>query len=260
MLQIGLKNAVELTQSRHNFEVEAVEHPWKIGDQTGFIDLILGRNVVRLVCECKRSRDGNWIFAVERAAREGDHARLHWTRYGKSYVYGSCFNFGLKTKSYESQFCMIRGGGENDVPLLERIASKLLVSLEALASEETSLRLLGDPRDSHRIYIPMIVTTARLWACRFKPEDIELATGEVTNTDFEEVPFIRFRKALTPPTEPEPGGDIDEMPYRTFRRISREQERTVIVVNAASFVTHLEAWADGAIRTDSGRPPDWDAA
>jgi hypothetical protein len=257
MLQIGLRTAVEQSQSRHRFEVEAMEHPWKTAEQAGFIDLILGRSTVRLVCECKRSRDGNWVFAVERDAPEGDRVRFHWTRFGKNYLFGGWFNFGLSTTSHESQFCMIRGTGENDSPLLERIASKLLASVEALAVEETSLRLVGDTRDSYRIYVPVIITTARLWICRFRAEDIDLATGDVAKTEFEEVPLIRFRKALTPPAQPEPGGDADEMPYRAFRRVSREQERTVIIVNAASFVAQLDGWAEGVIRADSGRPPDW---
>ena len=257
MLQIGLRTAVEQTQRRHRFEIEAMEHPWRTAEQTGFIDLIIGRNLVRLVCECKRSRDGNWVFAVERDAPEGDRVRFHWTRFGKSHLFGGWFNFGLSTTSHESQFCMIRGSGENDSPLLERIASRLLVSVEALAAEETSLRVVRDTRDAHRIYVPVIVTTARLWICRYRPEDIDLATGDLAKTEFEEVPMIRFRKALTPPAEPEDDGNVNEMPYRAFRRVSREQERTVIVVNAASFVAQLDGWADGVIRSDSGQPSNW---
>jgi len=155
---------------------------------------------------------------------------------------------------------MIRGSGENDSPLLERIASKLLVSVEALAAEETSLRLISDTRDPRRVYVPVIITTARLWVCRFNAEDIDLATGDVSGTEFQEVPLIRFKKALTPPRVPEPGRDVSEMPHRTFRRVSREQERTVLVMNAATFVAQLNTWSEGVTRNDTGLPADWNEA
>jgi len=257
ILQIALKNAVEESRGRHQFDIEAIEHPWKAGDQIGFIDLILGRGTMRVVCECKRSRDANWVFAVERGALDGSRARLHWTRFDKTRLFDGWFDFVLTRAAPESQFCMIRGGGENDSPLLERIASQLVTSIESLAAEETSLRLIGDTRDAHRVYIPVIVTTARLWLYRFATRDIEIATGEVTNAEYEEVQSILFRKALTAPSEPEPGGDVDEMPHRAFRRQSREQERTVLIVNAVSFVAQLDAWSEGIVERNSPLPSDW---
>lgn len=256
MLQLALEHAVEDSSGFHKFEIEAREHPWKLGDEIGFIDLILGRTIVRLVCECKRSRDANWVFPVERDAAAVDRARLLWTRYGGQRLYDGWFDFDITSSWPESQFCMIRGGGENEISLLERIASRLIRSVEALAEEETSLRLPGDMRDSHRVYIPVIITTSHLWLSDYEPDKIDVLTGDVADVEFRETPVVLFRKALSRPANPEPG-DADEMPHRTFRRISREQERTVIVVNSGGFLELLKSWRGGVTRNDTRLPPDW---
>jgi hypothetical protein len=256
MLQLALEHAVEESANIHKFEIEAREHPWKLGDELGFIDLVVGRNTVRVVCECKRSRGGNWVFPVERDASPVDRARLLWTRFAPQRLYGGWFDFDLTSSLPAAQFCMVRGTGESDTSLLERVASRLIRSVEALADEETSLRLISDTRDRHRVYVPIVVTTSRLWLAAYEPDKIDLATGDVENVEFSETPAVLFRKALTRPSDPEPG-DADEMPYRAFRRVSREQERTVIVVRSDAFVELLKEWRDGVTRPDTPLPTDW---
>src|SRR6266542_2122561 len=160
MLQLALENAVRSTERQHRFEIEAREHPWRRDDDGGFIDLILGRNSVRLVCECKRTRDGNWVFPVEESASPTERARLLWTESTGRGALRDWFNFRLQTPSPESSFCMIRGQGENDSPLLERLAGKLITSVEALADEELCFRRAGDTRDTRRVYVPVVITTA----------------------------------------------------------------------------------------------------
>jgi hypothetical protein len=258
MLQLGLEHSVAESKHLHEFEVEAREHPWTLGSDSGFIDLILGRNTVRLVCECKRSRDGNWVFPIASGTGAVDRARLLWTRYGKNQLHGGWFDFALATTAPESQFCMVRGTGENDTPLLERIASRLVRSVEALAEEESTLRLLGDTRDAYRLYIPVVVTTAHLWLCEYAPSEIDLTTGELNEPQFTSAEVVLFRKALTRPSEPQPGR-ADEMPYRVFRRVSAEQERTVLVINSAAITGVLQHWRDGVTRNDTALPDDWRA-
>jgi hypothetical protein len=256
MLQLALENAVVSTQAKHGFELEAREHPWHLAGETGFIDLILGRNVVRVVCECKRTRDANWVFAVEADAQDADRARLLWADVVDHRPLRDWFNFLMTTSSPESSFCMIRGQGENDSPLLERLAGKLMTSIEALADEELRLRQPGDTRDTRRVYVPLVVTTARLWVCRYEPEKIDLASGRLDDPRFEEVQVVRFKKALAAPSADELI-DPTEMPYKAFRRLSRQQERTVFVVTSSHLVSLLTEWRSSAVHEGSGMPRQW---
>ena len=258
MFQIAVENTVKATRDKHGFDVEAREHPWKAEGESGFIDLILRRRLFRVVCECKRSRDANWVFPAEEGRADGDRARLYWCRHQFGGPYRGCFSFSLATDLPESGFCLIRGHGENDTPLLERIASKLMMAVEALAAEEARLRSAHDERDNLRVYVPLIVTTARLWVCRYRPDGIDLTTGLVRDPEFNEVPAIRFRKALTMATAaPVDDQDDKEMAYTRFRQFSREQERTILIVNAGSLVSLLTGWCNGVIAEDSGYPPEW---
>jgi hypothetical protein len=256
MLQLALEDAVRSTERRHRFEIEAREHPWKHEDESGFIDLILGRSTMRLVCECKRTRDANWVFAVEHDAADEQRARLLWTEVTARGPLSDWFNFLMETASPQSSFCMIRGQGENDSPLLERLAGKLMSSVEALADEELRLRVPGDTRDNRRVYVPIVVTTARLWVCRYDPGKIDIATGRVDEAAFEEVQTIRFKKALSSAGTVE-AEESQEMPYRRFRQVSRLQERTVFVVNSSAFVSLLESWRGNVVSESSGVPRAW---
>jgi hypothetical protein len=249
-LQIAIEEAVECSSTEHNFEIEAHEHPWKTDEDAGFIDLIVGRSNIRIVCECKRSRDAVWVFLREREREPVDRARLLWLKREAGDVLSGWHDFQLTTSAHESSFCVVRGHGENDVPLLERIARKLVLSVEALASEETELL---DEDDDTRIYIPVILTTAQLWVCRYSPSTIDLRTGLIGDEEkYENVEAVCFRKALT--TTAVTQRTADEMAFRAFRRLSLEQERTVLIINAASFIKTLRAWQRGAIR-ESDRAP-----
>src|SRR5207248_1122711 len=178
------------------------------------------RTVLRLVCECKRSRDANWIFLIERDCQTVDRACVHWTRFHERHSADSGWNdFALTTSSYESSFCIVRGKGENDTPLLERLARRVIFATEALAHEESDLVWRDDEHD-WRLYLPVIITTAKLWACRYAPERIELATGIVSDATFEEVSAIRFRKAFTTVHEAKSEASL--------RRLNEIQERSVL--------------------------------
>src|SRR5690606_17953157 len=102
----------------------------------------------------------------------------------------------LDPASPESAFCVIPGVDGNRRPLIERAASELVEATEGIANEERALSL-GD-RETLRIYFPVLVTTAKLFACLYRQESISLATGTIADAKFEEVPFVRFRKQVSP--------------------------------------------------------------
>jgi hypothetical protein len=135
--------------------------------------------------------------------------------------------------------------------MLERIASHLTTSVEAVAADLLSL----DPGSRTHVIVPVIVTTAALSLGLFKPSDIDLATGEVERASFREVPVVRFRKSLGL------GGSPETHVPSALSELAAEAERTVFVVNAAGFVTWLEEfeltgsswpWQSARARVDAG--------
>jgi hypothetical protein len=253
--QIAVEHAVESSDHYHNFDIEAREHPWRHGDDRGSVDLILSRGRVRIICECKRTRDGNWLFLVEKAHEPLNRARLRWLKATVRGPTAGWDEFYLVDETYESSFCMVRGQGEGDRSLLERIASFLIESVESVADEEAKLLQAEKKSDDARIYIPMIVTTAQPWVCRYETDKIDLGTGFLNDATPERVQAVRFRKALTTGESSMPANS-DELPYRRFQRLAGEQERTVLVVNSSSLLNVLRDWKDMVVRRESPLP--WD--
>jgi len=256
MLQIAIEHAVENSSSRHEFNVHAREHPWRFDGDSGFIDLVLGRSSARLVCECKRSRGGAWVFLVEDDARDLDRGRLHWRKMAARRLASSGWhNFHFTTSAPESSFCIVRGHGENQRPMLETIAARLIVSTEALAAEEAPFLDTAEDGDNFRFYVPLLITTAELWICRYKPDSIALATGDAAGANYEQVPLVYFRKSLTTgPADYSLRGTERELPDRAFASMSREQERTVVVVSAEYLVDLLLRWETAVTRDARGFP------
>jgi hypothetical protein len=243
MFQLGVAHAVAETEAEHGFTIAAIEHPWRDGSDDGFIDLILERGPLRLACECKRTRDADWVFLVEHESQEVDRVCMQWAHFrGHNPADFGWDDLNLRTSSYEATFCIVRGRGENDSPLLERLASKLTMAVEALAVAEAEL-VWHHSEDEWRLYLPVIITTAKLWVCRYLPDQINLATGTVSGSTFEEVSAVRFRKALTTVGE--------EKSQPTLSKLSAVQERTVLVVKSSAILEVLKDWRDGVIRDDS---------
>jgi hypothetical protein len=118
---------------------------------------------------------------------------------------------------------------------LERIASNVVESTEALAQDEAvfikmqkMLRL--------RTYINVIVTTAKLEVCKFDPIDINLGSGTIGNAEYEEVSRIRFRKQLSVSSKPIEALEWEE----SLRKITKARENTVLVVQANHIIQFLQ--------------------
>ena len=141
----------------------------------------------------------------------------------------------LNPESTESSFCIVRGQGEKDQPMIERISDVLLQSTECLATEEHNYHRAAGLRGV-RFYFPVIITTAKLKACKCDFSKVDLSTGQIPDADFEDVPFIRFTKSM--PTQLASSNspkDVGES--------NRESQRTVFVFNANSLAaTLLSAW------------------
>jgi len=138
--------------------------------------------------------------------------------------------------SPESEFCAVRGEAKNDRPMLERIASEVVLATEALAFEQKDR--LPEEFGSTKMYFNVILTTAQLEVCQFDVSEISLANGKVPdNSKISDVQFVRFRKQLSivqQGMQPK----IDDA-----KTLTDAKENTVLIVNArhlGQFLTEFE--------------------
>jgi len=238
LFQLSVENAVRSAYSDRPLgnpetcSVVAREYPWisPTGTQ-GYIDLVLSKWNVVLIVECKRTRDGLWVFPIEtKSYRSTTDIRALWVlRDVGDKLVSVTDDFIGGPDSLVSQFCAIRGSGEGQTPMLERISATLIQSLEAFAAEAISITQM---RDSRRyFFLPVIVTNATLATCVVDPSEIDL-NGDTSEANVEETPFIRFHKPLV--TELTPGfatGGLGEA--------LSDRERTVFVVNSRHLLDFL---------------------
>jgi hypothetical protein len=236
VLQLGVESQLVESRSRHNFEVVSREHPWRDerSDVPGFIDLVLRSSSVVWVMECKRVREAEWCFLCPTEASETKTVRCLWSAGTGTNVRVTASGWDdlpHLPMSLESAFCVVRGTGEQDSPMIERIGGLVCRATDALAAEEYKL-IAPRSVDFLRIYMPVIVTTATINVCRVEPKTIALTDGSVKDPSFLVVPMIRFRKAFD--VEYPPGATADDL-----SSAAKARERTILVINAEHFVETL---------------------
>jgi len=244
LFQLTVENKVMETKQDHKWTVLFHEYPWTDVEsgKEGYIDLILSNqhDSMRFVIECKRSLNADWIFLLPESSRKKlSRADIIFSDCAeKNFV--ALYEFIDIPKSYESEFCVIRGQGEDDISMLERISSKLIKSTEYLAEEENNFIKEQKGRDKY-FYIPAIVTSAHLNVCRFNPSDVSLDDGKLPKGQFESVPFIRFRKTLAKNPLPKvfPYSPYSyQVPMRLHEFIETKK-RTVLIIQASELIPFL---------------------
>lgn len=247
--QIAVEAAVEDSQAAHGWTAHVREYPWRTDQGAGFVDLVLRRGPLFLIVECKRVRGADWVFLMpDEDQHSRTHAMVRWTNtVPHRRPLADWDDIQIDPGSSEAEFCVVRGQGEGDRPLLERLAGPLVQSVEAVASD---LLMIHEQVGSTCVLVPVLVTTATLHVGRFDPAAINLSTGDIVGGDFREVGSVRFRKSIAPtsvPLEYEPEALSD---------LTRGSVRTIFVVNASYFVEWLSAFST---RVQSGSAP-WDFA
>ncbi|MGB8857304.1 MAG: hypothetical protein WCC58_11635 [Burkholderiales bacterium] len=236
-LQIGIAHQVRQTKESHGWNVIYTEHSWtnSTNETSGFIDIVLENkqgNLV-LVIECKRLLDSEWIFLNQgHEIKARNHAKV-WITKGVQGNPSICDwnDFAIDPASPESDFCVVRGQDNNSRPMLERLAAGVISSIEGFAFEQ--LPLVGRTgRAKVIIFIPIIVTTAKLKICTFEPDKITLGDGTIKEEKLQEVPYIRFRKQLST------AHYHVNLDYSHSDQASAK-ERTVFVVNAEKLIEFL---------------------
>lgn len=231
LFQLRVAHLVNSTYNRHSGRILVSEHPWKDADtgEGGFIDLVIARDYIRLVVECKRVTEGAWVFLVPEAeATETGNTRALITRnYTNGRKTTDWEDIGLDPSSFETAFCVVRGGGEGDRPLLERLAAYTALATESFAAQELTVEPTPSI-DLSTLYIPVIVTNASLFICNVDPEKVDLGTGRIQPNDakYTAVQAIRFHKALTT--------QLQLSRYKNIGGVNQDAERTIFVVNVAA--------------------------
>ena len=259
--QLAVEHLVHATAGR--FRVLATEHAWvhPRSRETGFADIILEEVSdklagLRLVIECKRVRDGQWVFLRPDESAKMARSRFptspdelqsrviaHWTAVDESNSASGTDEVICKPVSEYSSFCVVRGSGESQKPMLERVAAQLLDATEAIADEQ--FRLDVAHRTNRRlqkiwVYTPVIVTSAQLSVCELDPSQISLADGLLPQqATFKHASVMRFTKNLA--------FDTNIAEHTTLAAVNASKDRTVFIVSSTSLIEFLNAfdWTGG---------------
>lgn len=236
LLQIRIAQHVEALRNSH-WTVAATEHPWldPATEADRFIDLVLLRaNTTRFVVECKRPRGGEWLFLIPNSASGIDSpATLCWTHKQRDQPNLSGWaKWRFTPKAPHAEYCIVRGTGEQDRPLLETLASSVLRSVEYLADQELHFGTASEV-GRHALYVPVILTTARIMIARVDTETVDLSSGEIPNASFEEVPFVFFTKTMRT------GTDVVKFGAESLQDINRKRMATVLIGSAGHLDTLL---------------------
>src|SRR6185312_689342 len=239
-LQIALQNAVEANCP--DWRVHHREHAWRnLEDgRSGFIDVVLEHKSTSdsVVVECKRVRESCWLF-LGHSGR--DTPRRNCKAWVTQHRQNGLSHFGwtditVDPPTPEAQFCAVRGQSTNDKSTyLERIASELVSSTEALACEERERPM--ENHDQTRIYLNVIVTTAVLQFAAFSAESLNLADGLLSpDTNFQELPSVRVRKQFSMRKL-----RLTEDDWFYSDKVDSKREDTVFVVSARHFIEFLNS-------------------
>ena len=197
-LQIHLENQINSTHDKHHWSVLVHEHRWihPNTEEESFVDLILQHDslTLRLVIECKRI-NGTWTFLLpDRRYDEVLRARTLISHHEQSAFPIMWGEYLFNPESCESAFCVMETGGRKDSRTLEDLSDLLLLSVESIALQERSLRWKLPQGWTTRLYLPLVVTTAKLQKAIFLPSDVSVEDGEISRREIGEVKMIRFRK------------------------------------------------------------------
>lgn len=249
-LQLGLK---ELARSRGGaWHVILSEHPWRdpVNNDEKFIDLVLrgrGDGPQRLVIECKRSRETEWLFLREptsyhdRDGRLNVRARALVRRHVGDNMIDEWLDVPFLPGSPEANYCVIRKNNQRSQELLEKTAAEVVRATDALAHQESEIykrtrsSIVSFDQALTRVYIPMIVTTANMYICDAEYARVDPQTGEVPDLSATEVPIVRFMKSLGSP-------DPRQSSATSIEQFAQQSERSVVVIQAAHFANCLDEW------------------
>lgn len=240
-LQIAIENLVGYDGKHNDWRVIYSEHSWENNNESGFIDLILELcfgGIFVLVVECKRVLNSSWLFFNSKGElNKRRHSKAWVSQYGgEGFKQFNWKDIALDPVSPECEYCTILGQDNKSKPMLERVSSTLVKSTEAFANEE---RGRFSDADDLRVYLNVIVTTAKLEVCSFDPDEISIGDGTIKNCSFTEVPFLRFRKQLQNNIDP------SFLKGKNYKTIASAKENSIFIINSEHVREYLDSFDPG---------------
>jgi len=221
------QTAVSQVIRRSAYTLVAEEIPWR--DDAGndqFLDLVAEKNRLTLTIECKKTQKETLTFLrPNHSGRNTSDAhcfRFSHTQLSAGRMKLLCDRQFLTPQSPESSFCVV-STGEKDQRLIERDAQRLLRGTQAYAAHRNRP---NNPIEE-RLFVPVLVTNAKLSVADYLTDDVSLETGQFSmppNVEVIPKQWVRFRKSFT-----SSGDDFGD--------------RTVFVVAATAFeefLVHLD--------------------
>lgn len=228
--QVAVERRIQDTATSHGWSVLPHEHPWydaRTG-QDAFIDILIEKAGIRGIIECKRSIEVEWSFLVPRDKRTVGTARLACglvcsigPRHASKAIHYE--EIALQPVLPEAEFCAVNAAAGQKQPrdeqMLERIAAPVARAAYAVAEQAMETERHGGK--SEHIYLPIVVTNARLSLCNFDPSQVSLSSGVLPRHEkVDDVNAVYFRRSI---------GSAKTGP---LRQIQQASERTVLVVRA----------------------------
>jgi hypothetical protein len=241
--QLRIEHEVR-TSTGHSWSIASREHPWveRGKEKEYFLDLILESGRQRMAIECKRTQNASWIFLTNPAGlpepevgRPQIKARVFYaSRLPGGELLQTWWDFDVRPSTVASDFCVIRGTGDDQSPLLERLGRHVVDASREVGEMALSL---GESADAV-VVIPVIVTNAKLYACPVDPGRISLDEGRFVGAEarFVELPYIRFQKSLSQEVT-----KARQKP-RNVWEADKNRERTVFIVNSESLIPMMKTW------------------
>ncbi len=223
--------------SKQGWVVVNDEHPYRTDTgpdedrdyATRYVDLIVARNGIHLVIECKKTEKESWVFVNPSEAAQGPIGVCHQNERGLNIQ-----EIDLGSPIETSSICVIERKDKNHRFSLENMAHGLTTAALAVAAQQFRLQ---PPADRTTYWLPTIITNAPLYSALFDVSQVSLETGHIPEEDvaLEVVPLMLFRKSLSPPR---PGS------HRRLNLLGAATERSVLVICAKNLETCLPTLAN----------------
>jgi hypothetical protein len=139
----------------------------------------------------------------------------------------------IAPRSPVAQYCVVRKNNQRTQELLEKTAAEVVRATEAVAQQNVDIHRQQRARLSG-VYVPVIVTTARLSVCDFDPSRFDPAAGEIPGGDFNEVGMVRFAKSFSHPTSYGNAAQLED--------VAAMSGHSVLIVQSQFFPEFLMRW------------------
>ncbi len=192
-------------RSSKGWSIHASEYPWRAGNDDRFLDIVATNGKFIITVECKKTRIETLTFLRPLGHSNTGHIEdfrcLRADRYDlippQAHLF--CETWGLWPISPCSEFCIVSTSKSGkDQRLLDRDASIVVGATDAYEQEIREHLRLSQALSPPYLFLPVIVTNAKIFTARYKPSEVSLDTGEFQELpkEIEEAPWVRFTKAF----------------------------------------------------------------